>query len=325
VSDTREAAGVLGGLPGMAVKKKPHISVTQVDMLAKCGEQYFRRYVMGEKTPPGIALIAGRGLHGSSERQLKHKVETGGQLPTVEAAQDWAADAFHASLGEQGIVLDEEQEKLGVEKVTGMALDATVTMARGYLEAYTPTLNPVPGKVEWSWRLETDWTHDVEGVVDVVHMPRPDVIAISDTKSKIAKAPNKTEADESFQLSMYALAHKAHGGILPLAVSLDFVIARQQKAGGYKPDPLRLVSLRTAEDMEPTVARLKRAVDVINAGAFVPAKPTDWACSAKWCGYFSTCKFAQGFKHFGASPETARAAREASARKLMGLAEPAAE
>lgn len=304
--------------------KKPHISVTQVEMLAKCGEQFYRRYVMGERKPPGIAMVAGRGLHGSSERQLKRKVETGGQLPTVEEAQDWAADEFRRSLGEEGVALDEEEAKLGEKKVTDMALDATVTMARGYLESYARTINPVPGRIEWSWRLETDWSHDVIGVVDVVHQPRPDVLAIADTKSKIAKAPNKTEADESFQLSTYALAHQAHGGELPLAVSLDFVIARPTKPGGFRPDPLRLVSVRTAEDMEPTVARLRRAVDVINAGAFVPAKPADWACSRKWCGWFSECRFAHGFKQFGATPEIARAAREASARKLMGLPEPKA-
>jgi len=40
--------------------------------------------------------------------------------------------------------------------------------------------------------------------------------------------------------------------------------------------------------------RIERAAEIIEKGAFMPANPSEWICSRKWCGYSNTCKFYSG-------------------------------
>jgi hypothetical protein len=43
---------------------------------------------------------------------------------------------------------------------------------------------------------------------------------------------------------------------------------------------------------------VENAAEIIEKGAFTPAQPSDWRCSADWCGFHSTCRFAQRPKSF---------------------------
>lgn len=56
---------------------KKHLSISQINMLGRCGEQYRRRYIEGEKIPPGIAALVGRGVDDSVTINLQNKIDTG--------------------------------------------------------------------------------------------------------------------------------------------------------------------------------------------------------------------------------------------------------
>ena len=65
---------------------KPRLSISAIDCLSRCGEQYRRIYVERERQPPGIALVIGRGVDSSVDVNLQHKIETG-ELLTLEEVQ----------------------------------------------------------------------------------------------------------------------------------------------------------------------------------------------------------------------------------------------
>lgn len=307
-------------------EKKPHVSVTQVEMLAKCGEQYYRRYVLGEKNPPGIAMLLGGAVHASAELQLKHKAANAGELPSVEAARDWAADGFERKYNAEGVAWSDDERKLGTDALRGRYKDAAVVGGATYRTAYAPSINPAtPSDVEWEFRIETPWSHDVVGIVDVL-----DVLPVAgagegeavprDTKTKYAKGPPKTDAHDSFQLDVYALAAVVSGrASWPVPLSLDFVVVKPKTGDTHGGETTTLWTLREQADAEVTTARLARAVEIINAGRFMPARPSDWWCSAKWCGYYSTCRFAHGYVAVqSAGVPLDNDARELEARKLVG-------
>jgi hypothetical protein len=295
-------------------QKKPHVSPTQIDMLARCGEQWYRRYVKGEKIAPGIALVIGGATHASTEKQLRRKFDTQGDLPTVEEARAWAADSFEQKYAAEGVQYSADEIEEGVAAVKGRAKDTTISLAAGYLTTFAREITPA--RIEWPFRIETPWTHDVLGYVDVVDQRPNGALAIRDTKTKVGKKPSSSEADDSFQLSVYALAHQVYGGDVPVPVTLDFVVAKPKPTGTLV-EPVRLVSVRTEHDMEVTVERINRAIEVIDRGVFMPARPNEWWCSRKFCGYYDSCKFAGGRTQVEV-PAIAAEEREIEGAKLMG-------
>ena len=71
---------------------KPHLSVSQLSTLQKCGEMYRWRYIEGIKSPPGVALVIGKGTHAAIEQDLGNKMTWGELLPDDSIA-DYASDA----------------------------------------------------------------------------------------------------------------------------------------------------------------------------------------------------------------------------------------
>ena len=57
-------------------KPKPHLSISQLEMLSKCGEQYRRRYIEEEIIPPAVAMLVGRSVDKSVDENLIHKIQT---------------------------------------------------------------------------------------------------------------------------------------------------------------------------------------------------------------------------------------------------------
>ena len=46
---------------------KPHLSASQLSMMARCPVQWEFRYAKGIKSPPGVALLVGKATHVSVE------------------------------------------------------------------------------------------------------------------------------------------------------------------------------------------------------------------------------------------------------------------
>lgn len=67
---------------------RPQLHPSALGMFARCGEQFRRRYVEGERIPPGVAAVVGTGVHLAVGADLREKMTEGTLLPAeaVEAA-----------------------------------------------------------------------------------------------------------------------------------------------------------------------------------------------------------------------------------------------
>ena len=266
--------------------RKPHISISALGMAEGCGEQYRRRYVLGEKIPPGIALIVGSATHGAINADLTSKKDTGELLPDEQIA-DEARDAFTHAVERGGILLTDEEAKLGEKQVKADGIDKAVRLSRLHHKQQAPLLQPTHIEREW-WLNIDGFPFDVMGYLDI----QEGLKALRDTKTS-GKTPPTTRvgnlelnaADISDQLTAYVMAIKYADGQLPEKVTLDYLIDTKEPA-------LKVFeSTRREEDFMPLLERMFALSRSIEAGVFLPTQPNDWRCNPKWCGYYGTCKF----------------------------------
>lgn len=260
------------------MSEKPHISVSQMNMLWRCGEQYRRRYVEGERKPPGIALHIGSGLHVGAEVNFSQKIESHEDLPAADIV-DAAVAGFEERFRSDGLELTEEEASVGLDETIGTAKDQLVLLAECHAKEQAPDYQPT--EVEHRSRIVfPNATHDLLAITDL----RDDQGRITDIKSAAKKQPKNT-AHESIQLTTYAAAYQVDHGKPATEVRLDTVTKTKVPARQV------LVSHRTQGDFVALLARVNSTLAALKAGVFVPASPGDWVCSQKWCGYWNTCNF----------------------------------
>ena len=126
----------------------------------------------------------------------------------------------------------------------------------------------------------------------------PKGIVIRDTKTS-GKSPTKSYmdgnnnggiADNSDQLTTYALASLVLDQRLPNLMALDYLV--------YTParHDTKYVVTKTTRDMNDIntfLNRFSNAVHAYRRGIFVPAKADWWGCSESYCGYWSMCPYAK--------------------------------
>lgn len=260
------------------VNEKPHVSPSQLDMFFRCGEQYRRRYVLGEKIPPGVSLIKGRAVHKAAQVNYEQKMETGHDLPLSILTEAAAAD-IELTVAEDGLALTEDEEKIGAKKVLGETKDASVRLAGLFLRDVAPRVQPI--LVEEFVRIELpNHSHDLLGRLDVAD--QQDVIR--DLKTG-ARKKTQADADGSDQLTFYSIAFRQRTGRQAKGVALDVLVDTKT------PNAQFLTSERTAKDEGVYLAKLNSFLVSLKSGVFLPAAPGAWNCSAKWCGYWSTCPY----------------------------------
>lgn len=274
----------------MLSNTKPQLHVSMLDTLSRCGEQFRRRYgsLFGwndkpEIIPPGSALITGIATHKAIEKNLLNKIQSGELLP-VEAVKEAARDEVNG-LWSQEVRLSPEESGIS-GKVHGDVIDMAVALSSLHAEELAPGI--LPKAVERKWVINlSGYPFDLAGTMDIEETTG----AIRDTKTA-GKTPNQSAADNSNQLTMYALAKKVCDNEVPTALYMDNLIKLK------KPKVVTLETSRDESDYEMLLRRIERAMEIIEKGAFQPANPTDWACSQSWCGYWDSCPFANRRKTF---------------------------
>ena len=110
----------------------------------------------------------------------------------------------------------------------------------------------------------------------------------SPTQRKVenGKVVSLGTADESEQLTIYALASKVIDGRLPDSVALDYIVDLK-RGPEYRP----VTSTRTEQDVDVALNRIANAIANIQQGTFVPISQTHWQCSPLYCGYTSICPY----------------------------------
>jgi hypothetical protein len=122
-------------------------------------------------------------------------------------------------------------------------------------------------------------------------------LVIRDTKTS-AKSPSASlldgsdkpgTADDSEQLTAYAVASHVIDGKLPDRMVLDYLVRTSaQKPGLYY---VPTVTKRTMEDVTVFLNRFANTIHALKTGVFTPANPMWWGCSERWCGYADICPY----------------------------------
>lgn len=258
---------------------KYQIHVSGLNMLARCGEQYRRRYIEGDVIPPGVAMVVGTSVHESVAADLRHWIESDELLPD-EAIPDIAAGSLDRRW-QEGVKLSDDEAKAGLDRVRGEAVDRVVRLAGFHHQAVAPALRPK--------HVERPFVLDVKGydfqITGTMDIQEPS--AVRDTKTK-QSSPPKDAADRSIQLPAYALGVEISDGRRPEQVSLDCLV--DLKRG---PKFQRLESTIRDSDIGALLARVANWHRAIEAGVFTPADPDSWVCSRRWCGWYEQCAYSR--------------------------------
>jgi len=259
-------------------EKKKQLHQSSLAMLERCPMQFYFRYVEGIIIPPAVAMVTGTGTHRPIEFDLKKKIETG-KLEDADRLADIAAETVKAEF-QKGVTLDDEEKGRPIATVRDESIRTAQALSRLHHEELAPTLEPKA--VERKFVLELDgFPMDVAGTIDL-----QTTTAIRDTKTS-KRTKNQDEADSSQQLTMYALAAKVLDNQLPQELYLDNLVALKT------PKLVCLGTRRDEQDLKILLLRIERAVEVIQAGKFMPCDPTNWCHSPRWCGFWSRCAFAK--------------------------------
>lgn len=260
------------------IPKKPALSISAIDMLSKCGEQYRRRYIEKERLPPGIALLVGKAVDGAVNANLQYKMVAHELLP-LEQVRSVARDTFAFAWSTEEVHLTDEERKQGTGKSKGEAIDKTVRLAELHAEKVAPQLQPTAVQRKWTLELPR-YPMDLTGYTDI-----EEGATVRDTKTS-HKSPRADEAELSDQLTLYALAKRVldkQEDVIPVA--LDYLVDLKTPKVEVR------TSTRSLEDFQIMLRRIEVAQAAIEKGAFVPARQSDWWCSEKWCGYSRTCPY----------------------------------
>lgn len=249
--------------------------------MLRCGEQFRRRYIENEIIPPGIAAGRGTGVHKASEINLKQKVQTRQDMP-LNDLYDAARDGYVNALAD-GVFLSKEEQS-AKNKLINEGLNDCLRCTKVYHESVAPRLNPV--EVEKPFNIDIGLDLNLAGRMDYQDKP-----LVGDLKTTTRAWP-KGRARNEIQPVFYSFVHEEETGIRP-EFRYDILIARRNKDGKPTSEDYQeeIVMMATDKDYKALLAKFKLFVDLLKAGVFPPCNPTDWVCSEKWCGYYSTCKY----------------------------------
>jgi len=267
--------------------KKKYISPSQLGTFENCGEAYRRRYIEKEIIPPGVAALRGGSVHKGAEMNFLQKIESKIDLPRKDII-DKAAAEFDGRMKLEGLFLDPEAAARGKDIVVGEEKDITVRLAGLFADEVAPVYQPIT--VEEKIRIELpDSPRDILGILDMTAQIIVDPArgtGVVDYKTGKKTKP-QSDFDKSSQISLYDLAYRAkNGGKAP-----DFLQVEQLIDLKKGPKRVTNVTTRSLPDFKATVARVNSMIEGLEKGAFMPTAPGSWNCSARWCGYFSTCRF----------------------------------
>lgn len=244
------------------------MSITSLSMLTRCGEQYRWRYVEGIKSPPGVVMAIGKGVHAAAEANLGNRLEWGELLPE-EAVLDAARDATVTTWRKDPPMRNDGDPD------EGGAVDEAVSLASLHHRHLAPQIEPVA--IERGFRLEMPGApFDIVGYVDVEEEGR-----IRDLKMS-SKTPAENAAHISDQLTLYHLNATVRGEPAK-AVALDHLVKTKT------PKVVTQESTRGPADHARLLAKFEAAARVIETGAFLPAAQDAWYCSPRFCGYWDRC------------------------------------
>jgi hypothetical protein len=256
------------------------IGVSYLTQFLKCGEQYFRRQIMKEIIPPGIALLKGSGFHKGAEFNFEEKIKTGADL-TADRIIEVSIEEMRSKINKEGILLSTDERTVGQANVVNKAEKSLVVMSGLFADhiapKHTPKLIehyvqvPIPGS-EWNLNGRIDLINTEDRIVDF---------------KTGSKSPAKNAAVTSVQLTTYGLLYWASFGKTPLGYQLEHCVDKKV------PEAVSQSTTRQESDFVALMNTVDTVTKAIDTGSFPPAYGTmgAWYCSPRFCGYWSTCQY----------------------------------
>lgn len=256
---------------------KPFISPSQVSSYTRCGEAYRRRYIEREIIPPGIALIKGTALHKGAEVNFSQKIKSKLDLPTKHVVEA-AVDTLKNVVQREGLFMTKDEQLIGKTKIVGQATDRVAATTTLLMTAVAPRTQPTA--VENEIKIEIpESSHDLVGILDLTCGEY-----ITDVKTS-SKTWTQEQADQSSQMTFYAMLYRGQTGRDPAGISIENIVDKKE------PEAVQLTTSRTMADYTPMFHRINAVVNAVNMGNFPPATDGAWWCSARFCGYWATCRY----------------------------------
>lgn len=259
------------------------LNQSQITMFLRCGEQHRRRYIEGEIVPPSIALVRGSSVHKGIEFNARQKIDTRVDLPKKDVV-DFAVNEFEARIVSDGLLLTPEEESEGKASIIEGGQKEVISLTGLYADQVAPEYQPIEVEQKYSFTLEGG--QEIYGTIDQLDEHE----IIPDFKTAARKA-NVADYDASIQVGLYYLLYHLTKQKPPRQVNVEVLIAKKT------PERQQIVQTRTREDYQALLLQISGVARAIESGIVTGAYGTgSWACSAKYCGYHSTCPFVPAHK-----------------------------
>ena len=246
-------------------------------MFLRCQEQWRRRYLDGEKIPPGIAAHVGSGVHKAIEVDLVQKIETGEDIPE-DIVEDAAATGYEECVRD-GVYLTRDEAPAASE-LLGYGKDSAVRMARHWRRNVAEQV--APAVVEKRYSIE--WPGVDVQMVGVIDCADTDAY-VRDWKTASRRWARGRE-DNELQPTIYREIYRRVEGREPAGLVFNLIVDLK---GGVQDE--ERITERTDQDTALVSRIAGNMLRQIEAGVFMPATPGAWNCAEKWCGFWSTCKY----------------------------------
>jgi hypothetical protein len=190
----------------LLAEQMPYLSSTSARMMRRCPEQFRRRYILGEKVPPPINMIAGKADHAGIKESMTQKLVTGSLWGTSDVL-DVAEASYQEQAEEAGGIYEldygQHAERGASKKAKAAAFDKVRSWMLGacglYHDVVCPRIEPQTVEGRFEVELET-LPVPVIGYLDL-ETER----AIRERKTG-ATIPSQPKGDWLTQASIYQLA-----------------------------------------------------------------------------------------------------------------------
>ncbi|MGH9354789.1 MAG: PD-(D/E)XK nuclease family protein, partial [Terriglobia bacterium] len=235
------------------------MSATATDDYRGCPLKYKFQHVMRIPTGPQAALTFGNLMHQS----VRHYFEIRrASMPSVEELERFY-DSRWQSVGFDDPYQEATYRKAGIEQL------------RAFVERHNAeAIGCSKIQMETSFHLSLD-SVAIEGRIDQIRLLDPvEERAVEITDYKTGRPRTQKDADESLQLSVYALAAQRTLGLKPVRVAFYNLTSNETVS-----------AVRTPDEMEEAAEIIRETAAEIRSGYF-PPKP-GYIC--RWCDYRPIC------------------------------------
>lgn len=248
--------------------KKPFLSVTQLGMYDRCPFQYYCRYTLHLRRPPGAALTFGSSFGTGIDENYKYKEEQRKDLPVKQVEEIFAAEWDRAK--DNTLWLPDENP--------GQLKDLGIRCIDVFHKEVCPKVQPVRDSVQKKIVLSfKNVDYDILGYQDL----EDENGSIVDNKTS-GKSWPKEQVKKELQPPIYTLSQAGESKF-----RFDIAVKTQ------KPTTQQLDRIVTPEEKQGILKYVAHIKDAIDNNIFLPRRNHN-LCSHRWCGYAELCE-----KEFG--------------------------